>query len=69
MIILKKSIKTNHNKCDCCNRVFTDTLMRMYEIGEYKTFILCKDCEKQLKNVVTIVTNKKVICIDNKIHY
>ena len=32
-MIIKKSIKTNHNKCDCCNRVFTDTLMKAYEIG------------------------------------
>ena len=68
-MIIKRLIKGNNILCDCCNKEFTDSIMRLYEIGEYKTFILCKDCEKQLKNVVTIDTNKKVICIDNKIHY
>ena len=68
-MIIKKSIKTNHNKCDCCNRVFTDTLMKAYEIGDYKTFILCKDCDTQLKNVTNVDTVRKVISIDNKIYY
>ena len=69
-MIIKKSIKSSNNiLCDCCNKKYSDTIMRIYEIGADKTFILCKECENQLKNVSTIDTVKKVISVDNNIYY
>ena len=68
-MIIKRSIKGNNILCDCCNKEFNDTIMRVYEIGAYKTFILCKDCETQLNNVSKVVTVKKVISVDNNIYY
>ena len=68
-MIIKKSIKGNNILCDCCNKEFNDTIMKHYEIGVYKTFILCKDCETQLINVSKVDTVKKVICVDNNIYY
>ena len=68
-MIIKKSIKGNNILCDCCNKEFTDTVMKHYEIGAYKTFILCKECETQLKNVSTVDGVKKVISVDNNIYY
>ena len=68
-MIIKSSIKGNNILCDCCNKKFNDTIMRIYEIGANKTFILCKDCEKQLNNVSKVDTVKKVISVDNKIYY
>ena len=68
-MIIKKSIKGNNILCDCCNKEFTDTIMRLYEIGAFITFILCKDCETQLNNVSKVDNVKKVISIDNKIYY
>ena len=68
-MIIKSSFKGNNILCDCCNKEFTDTVMRLYEIGEYKTFILCKDCETQLNNVSKVDKVKKVISVDNNIYY
>ena len=68
-MIIKKSIKGNNILCDCCNKTFNDTVMRVYEIGACKTFILCKDCETQLNNVSKVDTVKKVISVDNNIYY
>ena len=68
-MIIKTSIKGNNILCDCCNKEFSDTIMNVYEIGANKTFILCKDCKTQLKNVTNVDTIKKVISIDNKIYY
>ena len=68
-MIIKSSIKGNNILCDCCNKTFDDTIMRLYEIGSYKTFILCKECESQLKNVASVDSVKKVISVDNKIYY
>ena len=68
-MIIKRSIKGNNILCDCCNKEFTDTIMRVYEIGAYKTFILCKDCEIQLNNVSKVDTVKKVISVDKNIYY
>ena len=68
-MIIKRTIKGNNILCDCCNKEFNDTIMRVYEIGAYKTFILCKDCETQLNNVSKVVTVKKVISVDNNIYY
>ena len=44
-------------------------LQKQYEIGAFKTFTLCKECEKQLINVSKVDTVKKVISIDNNIYY
>ena len=68
-MIIKNSIKGNNILCDCCNKKYSDTIMRIYEIGANKTFILCKDCENQLKNVSKVDTVKKVISVDNNIYY
>ena len=68
-MIIKRSIKGNNILCDCCNKKFTDTIMRVYEIGAYKTFILCKDCETQLNNVSKVDTVNKVISVDKNIYY
>ena len=68
-MIIKRSIKGNNILCDCCNKEFTDKVMRLYEIGAYKTFILCKECETQLNNVSKVDGVKKVISVDNNIYY
>ena len=68
-MIIKRSIKGNNILCDCCNKEFTGTIMRHYEIGAFKTFILCKDCENQLNNVSKVDTVKKVISVDKNIYY
>ena len=68
-MIIKRSIKGNNISCDCCNKKFTDTIMRIYEIGAFKTFILCKDCETQLNNVSKVDTVNKVISVDKNIYY
>ena len=68
-MIIKRTIKGNNILCDCCNKEFTDTIMRFYEIGAYKTFILCKECETQLNNVSKVDGVKKVISVDNNIYY
>ena len=68
-MIVKTSIKGNNILCDCCNKKFSDTIMRTYEIGAYKTFTLCKECETQLTNVSKVDGVKKVISVDNEIYY
>ena len=68
-MIVKNSIKGNGIKCDCCNKRFTDRIMRHYEIGAFKIFTLCKDCENKLFNVSKVDTVKKVISVDNNIYY
>ena len=68
-MIIKRSFKGNNISCDCCNKKFTDTIMRIYEIGAFKTFILCKDCETQLNNVSKVDTVNKVISVDKNIYY
>ena len=50
-MIVKTSIKGNGIKCDCCNKRFTDKIMRHYEIGAFKNFTLCKQCERQLYKI------------------
>ena len=50
-MIVKTSIKGNNILCDCCNKKYSDTVMKHYEIGTFKNFTLCKECEKQLINV------------------
>ena len=52
-----------------CNKEYSDTIMKHYEIGAFKSFTLCKECEKQLINVSKVDTVKKVISIDNNIYY
>ena len=32
-MIVKTSIKGNGIKCECCNKRFSDTVMKHYEIG------------------------------------
>ena len=68
-MIIKRSIKGNNILCDCCNKEFNDTIMKHYEIGAYKTFIICKECENQLSNISTVDGVKKVISVDNNIYY
>lgn len=68
-MIIKTSIKGNNILCDCCNKEYNDTIMIHYEIGAFKYFTLCKDCENQLNNVSNIDTIKKVISIDDNIYY
>ena len=68
-MIIKSSTRLNSSKCDCCNKEFTDTIMRVYEIGAYKILVLCKDCEIQLNNVSKVDTVNKVISVDNNIYY
>ena len=68
-MIVKTSIKGNNILCDCCNKNFTDTIMKHYAIGAFKTFTLCKECEKQLFNISKVDTIKKVLSIDNNIYY
>ena len=55
--------------CDCCNKTFSDTIMKHYEIGSFKSFTLCKDCETQLNNISKVDTVKKVISVDKNIYY
>ena len=43
--------------------------MLHYEIGAFKNFTLCKECEKQLFNVSKVDTIKKVISVDDNIYY
>ena len=68
-MIVKSSIKGNNILCDCCNKKYSDAVMKHYEIGAFKSFTLCKDCEKQLKNVSNVDTIKKVISIEDNIYY
>ena len=68
-MIVKTSIKGNNILCDCCNKKYSDTIMKQYEIGACKTFILSKDCEIQLNNVSKVDTVKKVISVDNNVYY
>ena len=68
-MIIKNSIKGNKILCDCCNKEYSDTIMKHYEIGAFKSFNLCKECEKQLSNISSVDTVKKVISIDNNIYY
>ena len=35
-MIVKNSIKGNNILCDCCNKEYTDTIMKHYEIGAFK---------------------------------
>ena len=68
-MIVKTSIKGNNILCDCCNNKYSDTVMKQYEIGAFKIFTLCKECEKQLINVSKVDTNKKVLSVDDYIYY
>ena len=68
-MIIKTSIKGNDILCDCCNKKYSNTIMKHYEIGAIKSFTLCKECENQLINASNADTVKKVISIDNKIYY
>ena len=68
-MIVKTSIKGNNILCNCCNKEYSDTIMKRYEIGAFKTFTLCKECEKQLFSILKVDTVKKVISVDNKIYY
>ena len=68
-MIVRTSIKGNGIKCDCFNKNFSDTIMIHYEIGAFKNFTLCKECEKQLFNISKVDTIKKVISVDNNIYY
>ena len=68
-MIVKTSFKGNNILCDCCNKKYSATIMKQYEIGAFKTFTLCKECEKQLFNISKVDTVKKVISVDNKIYY
>ena len=68
-MIVKTSIKDNNILCDCCNKEYINTIMKHYEIGAFKNFTLCKECEKQLFNISKVDTIKTVISIDNNIYY
>ena len=68
-MIVKTSIKGNNILCDCCNKKYSDTIMKQYEIGAYMTFILCKECESQLNKISIVDTIKKVISVDDNIYY
>lgn len=68
-MIVKSSIKGDNILCDCCNKKYTDTIMKHYEIGAIKYITLCKECEKQLTNVSIVNTVKKVISIDDNVYY
>ena len=67
-MIVKTSIKGNNILCDCCNKNFSDTIMKHYEIGAFKYLTWCKECEKQLTNVSIVNTVKKVISIDDNVY-
>ena len=68
-MIVKTSFKGNNILCDCCNKEYSGTIMKQYEIGTFKSFTLCKECEKQLFSISKVDTIKKVISIDNNIYY
>ena len=68
-MIVKTSIKGNNILCDCCNKEYSNTVMKHYEIGAFKNFTLCKQCERQLYKISSIDTIKKVISTDNNIYY
>ena len=68
-MIAKTSIKGNNILCDCCNKEFSNTVMKHYEIGAFKNFTLCKQCERQLYKISGVDTIKKVISADNNIYY
>ena len=68
-MIAKSSIKGDNILCDCCNKKYSHTVMKHYEIGAFKSFTLCKDCEKQLCSISNVDTIKKVISIDNNVYY
>ena len=68
-MIVKTSIKGNNILCDCCNKEYSNTVMKHYEIGPFKNFTLCKQCEKQLYKISGVDTIKKVISADNNIYY
>ena len=68
-MVVKSSIKGDNILCDCCNKKYSDTIMKHYEIGAFKSFTLCKECEKQLKNVTKVDTVKKVLSVDDYIYY
>ena len=68
-MIIKRSIKGNNTLCDCCHKRFTDKIMKVYELGPFKIFIVCKDCETQLNNVSNVDSVGKVISVDNNIYY
>ena len=68
-MIVKTSIKGNNILCDCCNKEFSNTVMKHYEIGAFKNFTLCKQCERQLYKISSVDTIKKVISTDNNIYY
>ena len=67
--MLKNSIKGNNILCDCCNKEYNNTIMKHYEIGAFKYFTLCKECEKQLTNVSNVDTIRKAISIDDNVYY
>ena len=68
-MIVKSSIKGDNILCDCCNKKYSHTVMKHYVIGAFKSFTLCKYCEKQLTNVSKVDTVKKVISIDDNVYY
>lgn len=68
-MIVKSSIKGNNILCDCCNKKYNDTIMKHYEIGAFKSFTLCKECEDQLASISKVNTVKKVLSIDDLLYY
>ena len=68
-MIVKSSIKGDNILCDCCNKKYSDTIMKHYEIGAFKSFTLCKECEKNLCNISKVDTIKKVLSVDDYIYY
>lgn len=68
-MIVKSSIKGINILCDCCNKKYSDTIMKHYEIGAFKSFTLCKECEKQLANISKVDIIGKVLSIDDYIYY
>lgn len=68
-MIVKTSFKGNNVKCDCCNKKYSDTIMKHYEIGAFKSFTLCKKCEKQLAIISKVDTIGKVISIADILYY
>ena len=68
-MIVKTPFKGINVKCDCCSNCFSDVTMIKYEIGAFKTFCLCKDCEENLTNVLNANTNKKVLGISKNSYY
>ena len=55
-MIVKSSIKGEKILCDCCNKEYSHTVMKHYEIGAFKSFVLCKECEKQLCSISNVDT-------------